>query len=82
MTTVATMVGAVPEAFALGPGSEVIRPMAIAVIGGLVVSVNLTLLVVPCIYSLMSRFESVEQRRRLREALTALGELPAGADTP
>ena len=79
MTSIATMAGAIPEAVAFGPGSEVIRPMAIAVIGGLIVSVNLTLLVVPCFYSLMARFESAEHHQRLREALEALGERPAGS---
>ncbi len=80
MTTIATIAGAIPEAVALGPGSEVIRPMAIAVIGGIIVSVNLTLFVVPCIYSLMARFESVEHQRQLREALEALGEAPRAAE--
>ena len=47
------------------------------VIGGLIVSVNLTLLVVPCFYSLMARFESEGHHQRLREALEALGEKPA-----
>ncbi|MHB2025978.1 MAG: efflux RND transporter permease subunit [Elusimicrobiota bacterium] len=74
MTTAATLAGAIPEALAIGPGSEIIRPMAIAVIGGILVSVNLTLFVVPCIYSLMSSLENGGHRKRLREALTALGE--------
>ncbi len=55
MTTLSTVAGAVPLAFSLGPGSESLRPMAIAIIGGCLVSTILTLIVVPAIYSLFSR---------------------------
>jgi HAE1 family hydrophobic/amphiphilic exporter-1 len=57
MTSAATIAGAIPEAAAVGPGSEVIRPMAIAVVGGVAVSTLLTLFVVPCAYSLFTRIE-------------------------
>jgi hydrophobe/amphiphile efflux-1 (HAE1) family protein len=50
MTTIATMVAAVPAALGLGEGSETRTPMAIAVIGGLVVSTLLSLFVVPAFY--------------------------------
>jgi HAE1 family hydrophobic/amphiphilic exporter-1 len=53
MTSIATIVGAIPPAIAFGPGSETRAPMAIAVIGGLFVSTILTLFVVPCVYSLI-----------------------------
>ena len=43
---------------ALGPGAESRIPMAITVIGGVIVSTFFTLLVVPCAYSLMTRLES------------------------
>jgi HAE1 family hydrophobic/amphiphilic exporter-1 len=73
MTSIATVAGAVPEAFAWGPGAEVIRPMAIAVIGGVLVSTFLTLFVVPCAYSLVSRLESGGKHQgELREALEKL----------
>lgn len=55
MTTFATVAGAVPLAFSLGPGSESLKPMAVAIIGGSIVSTGLTLVVVPAIYSLFSR---------------------------
>lgn len=74
MTSVATVAGAVPEALALGPGAEVIRPMAIAVIGGVTVSTFLTLFVVPCAYSLVSRFERRKHQDELRKSLIELGE--------
>ena len=44
--------GLVPFLFATGPGSEVQRPLAIVVIGGLVTSTLLTLLVVPALYGM------------------------------
>ena len=45
-------------ALAWGPGAESRIPMAITVIGGVIVSTFFTLLVVPCAYSLLARFES------------------------
>ena len=57
MTSVATVVGAVPAALSFGPGAESRIPMAIAVIGGVIVSTFLTLYVVPCVYSVLCYFE-------------------------
>jgi HAE1 family hydrophobic/amphiphilic exporter-1 len=54
MTSLSTVAGAVPLAVSLGPGSEALGPMAIAVIGGSIVSTFLTLLVVPPLYSVLS----------------------------
>ncbi|MGZ6290513.1 MAG: efflux RND transporter permease subunit, partial [Bdellovibrionota bacterium] len=72
MTSVATIAGAIPEALASGSGSETIRPMAIAVIGGVMVSTLLTLIVVPCAYSLASRLEGTKHAKMLEEAEAAL----------
>jgi hydrophobe/amphiphile efflux-1 (HAE1) family protein len=58
MTSLATLAAAVPPALALGPGAESRIPMAITVIGGVIVSTFFTLLVVPCAYSLMANMES------------------------
>lgn len=55
MTTFSTVAGAIPLAFSLGPGSESLRPMAVAIIGGSLVSTVLTLVVVPAVYLLFSR---------------------------
>ena len=55
MTSFATIAGAVPPALAVGPGAESRIPMALAVIGGVLVSTALTLFVVPCVYSLFAR---------------------------
>lgn len=49
MTTACTVFGLLPLAFALGPGSELQRPLAVVVIGGLVVSTAATLLALPAI---------------------------------
>ena len=57
MTSLATIAAALPLALAFGPGAELRAPMAIAVIGGVVVSTALTLFVVPCVYELLARFE-------------------------
>ena len=53
MTSMATIAGAIPPALAMGAGAETQRPMAIALIGGMVVSTLLTLFVVPAAYSLL-----------------------------
>jgi hydrophobe/amphiphile efflux-1 (HAE1) family protein len=50
MTSIATGMAAVPAALALGPGAEVRAPMAMAVIGGLLVSTLMSLFVVPSFY--------------------------------
>ena len=57
MTSVATVVAALPEALSIGPGSEAMIPMAVAIIGGVIASTILTLFVVPCVYSLISKLE-------------------------
>jgi HAE1 family hydrophobic/amphiphilic exporter-1 len=53
MTSMATIAGALPPALAIGAGAETQRPMAITLIGGMVVSTLLTLIVVPAAYSLL-----------------------------
>ena len=51
----ATIVAAVPAAMALGPGSETRLPMAVAIIGGMVLSTPLSLFVVPAFYAAVTR---------------------------
>jgi multidrug efflux pump subunit AcrB len=53
MTTVAMVAGMLPSAFAIGAGGEFRAPMAIAVIGGLIVSTLLSLLFVPAFFAMM-----------------------------
>lgn len=57
MTSMATIAGAIPPALAIGPGAETRVPMSIAVIGGVMVSTILTLVVVPCVYLVLARFQ-------------------------
>src|SRR5690606_30276226 len=55
MTTLCTVFGFLPLALEGGAGAEVRAPMALTVIGGLIVSTLLTLLVIPVVYDLMDR---------------------------
>jgi CzcA family heavy metal efflux pump len=55
MTALAAMTGMLPLAFALGSGSRMLQPLAIAVIGGLLVSMVLSLIVTPAVYYLLVR---------------------------
>ena len=57
MTTVAMIAGMLPTAIGLGQGSEFRKPMAIAVIGGLVSSTILSLVLVPVVYLFVDGFE-------------------------
>jgi HAE1 family hydrophobic/amphiphilic exporter-1 len=61
MTSLATIAGAIPPALSLGPGAETRAPMAVGVIGGVIVSTVLTLLVVPCVYSFFARWDRREK---------------------
>jgi hydrophobe/amphiphile efflux-1 (HAE1) family protein len=60
MTSMATIAAAVPPAMAFGPGAETRVPMAVGVIGGVLVSTVLTLFVVPCVYTVFSKLERVK----------------------
>ena len=57
MTASAAICGMLPLAFALGSGSQMLQPLAIAVIGGLVISMVLSLIVTPVVYYLLTRRE-------------------------
>ncbi|MDE5941766.1 MAG: efflux RND transporter permease subunit [Muribaculaceae bacterium] len=71
MTTLTTILGMVPMAVGTGQGSEMWRPMGVAVIGGLTFSTILTLLFVPTLYCLFAYVGVKRQRRGLRRRLTA-----------
>ncbi len=63
MTTLAAMLGAVPMMLGTGTGSELRRPLGIAIVGGLAVSQLLTLFTTPVIYLLMDGISQKLSRR-------------------
>jgi multidrug efflux pump subunit AcrB len=64
MTTMCALLGAMPMAIGLGAGSEIRKPLGIAIVGGLVVSQMLTLFTTPVIYLYLDRFAKASARRR------------------
>ncbi len=62
MTTLTTALGLLPLALGFGEGAELRSPMAITVIGGLLVSTFLTLFVIPVMYSLLDRQADIEPK--------------------
>ncbi len=64
MTTFAMVFGMFPVAFGVGEGAETRAPMGIAVIGGLLTSLFLTLVVVPAAYDLFDDFQNLFKRRK------------------
>ena len=83
MTTLTAVFGFMPLAVAplLGsPGAEVRSPMAITVIGGLLVSTLLTLVVIPLVYNLLDRKPDgyyAERGRRARDTAAQVAEVLA-----
>jgi multidrug efflux pump subunit AcrB len=55
MTALAAVTGMLPLALALGQGSQMLQPLAIAVIGGLFISMVLSLVVTPVVYFFLTR---------------------------
>lgn len=55
MTAMATVAGMLPLAFAIGAGSQMLQPLAIAVIGGVLISMVLSLIITPAVYFYLGR---------------------------
>jgi multidrug efflux pump subunit AcrB len=55
MTALAAVLGMSPLAFAIGSGSQMLQPLAIAVIGGVLISMALSLIVTPAVYYFLTR---------------------------
>ncbi|MFW5893943.1 MAG: efflux RND transporter permease subunit [Verrucomicrobiota bacterium] len=55
MTTLTTMMGFLPLALNLGEGADMLQPMAIGAIGGLLLEMPVALLLMPCLYTLTAR---------------------------
>jgi multidrug efflux pump subunit AcrB len=88
MTTIAMAAGMMPAAYGVGQGGEFRAPMAIAVIGGLLVSTMLSLLFIPSVYVLMNDFSRglaalfrviARPNERDEEGALAHGAYPAAA---
>ena len=69
MTTMAALLGALPLALQHGEGSELRRPMGIAIVGGLLLSQFITLYTTPVVYLYMDRFGQWSHRWRSRAHL-------------
>ena len=81
MTTLTAVFGFLPLALAFGEGAEVRSPMAITVIGGLLVSTLLTLVVIPVVYDLLDRRPDehyVRRGQRARRGIAAVATLGGG----
>lgn len=82
MTTVTTVLGLTPMALGIGRGADLRAPMAVAVIGGLIVATALTLVVVPVVYSLVEDLRTLATGRSRDAAAPSPAPIPAGAGSP
>jgi multidrug efflux pump len=79
MTTMAALLGGLPLALGTGAGSELRRPLGIAIVGGLLLSQFLTLFTTPVVYIYLSKFVAwMWPRRAARHARAVDAEAPAG----
>jgi Cu/Ag efflux pump CusA len=80
MTTMAALLGALPLALGHGAGSELRRPLGVAIVGGLLVSQFVTLYTVPIIFLYMDRLIKWSARRKesARSGVPSPVAAPAG----
>jgi hydrophobic/amphiphilic exporter-1 (mainly G- bacteria), HAE1 family len=79
MTTATTVLGLTPMALGLGRGADLRAPLAIAVIGGLIVATVLTLIIVPVLFSVIESVrETVRGTEPAREVQPRVAPVPAG----
>ena len=77
MTTMAALFGALPLAIGMGIGSELRKPLGIAIVGGLIVSQMLTLYTTPVIYLALDRLRQRRLKPAAENARWQLAEAPA-----
>jgi multidrug efflux pump subunit AcrB len=77
MTSLATLIGLLPMATKLGTGSEAYAPLARAIIGGLAVSVVLTVFIVPAAYYMLYRWQEARAAVRSAQAMADAAPQPA-----
>jgi multidrug efflux pump subunit AcrB len=77
MTSLATLIGLLPMAAKLGTGTEAYAPLARAIIGGLAVSVVLTVFIVPAAYYSLYRWQEARAEARRSSALADGAAQPA-----
>jgi len=86
MTSISTVLGAVPIAFAQGAGAETRNPMGIVVVGGLTLATFITLIVIPLVYALMDaacvKFTGKSSAHGLKKAEEIGRYSESGATTP
>jgi multidrug efflux pump subunit AcrB len=77
MTTCAALLGALPLALGSGLGSELRRPLGVAIVGGLLASQALTMFTTPCVYLALDRFT---RRKSERPSLRGVSAVPGSAE--
>ena len=80
MTTLAAMLGALPLAVMTGQGSEMRRPLGIAIVGGLFISQILTLYTTPIVYIYLDRLRRVHSARSEVRKSRSTTSPPVGLD--
>ncbi len=74
MTALTTILGLSTLAIGVGMGADMVQPMAVVTIGGLIYGTILTLVVVPCIFNLFHKKEKARLREGIEEEEDALGQ--------